>query len=98
QEDANKTKLQEWFETNQDKLRLVPEQLTKKLGEEKFKNMVLSTPTLTWDEVRFSKRNVTKLYLTPKVTFNLAAKEGYAKATDSLEKVTLTIRNLYKAA
>ncbi|MFL0990366.1 hypothetical protein ACJOMJ_03600, partial [Mycoplasmopsis synoviae] len=97
-EDANKTKLQEWFETNQDKLSLVPEQLTKKLGEEKFKNMVLSTPTITWDEVRFSKGNVTKLYLTPKVTFNLAAKEGYGKATDSLEKVTLTIRNLYKAA
>ncbi|MFL1073735.1 hemagglutinin, partial [Mycoplasmopsis synoviae] len=60
--------------------------------------MVLSTPTITWDEVRFFKGNVTKLYLTPKVTFNLAAKEGYGKATDSLEKVTLTIRNLYKAS
>ncbi|MFA7726396.1 hemagglutinin, partial [Mycoplasmopsis synoviae] len=40
--------------------------------------------------------NVTKLYLTPKVTFNLAAKEEYEKSSDSLETVTLTIRNLYK--
>ncbi|TNK90082.1 hemagglutinin, partial [Mycoplasmopsis pullorum] len=60
----------------------------------KFKNMTLSTPTITWDEVKFSNR----FYLTPKVTFNLAAKEGYKKASDSSKTVTLTIRNLYKAA
>ncbi|MFA7728956.1 hemagglutinin [Mycoplasmopsis synoviae] len=87
-----------WFAANQDKFTLVADQLTRKLGEEKFKNMTLSNPTISWDEVKFSKGNVTKLYLTPKVTFNLAAKEGYEKATDSLEKVTLTIRNLYKEA
>ncbi|WP_225601430.1 hemagglutinin [Mycoplasmopsis synoviae] len=85
-----------WFNQNQDKLSLVAEQLTKKLGEEKFKNMTLSNPTISWDEVRFSKGNVTKLYLTPKVTFNLAAKEGYALAQDSATSVTLTIRVLYK--
>ncbi|MFL1038038.1 hemagglutinin, partial [Mycoplasmopsis synoviae] len=74
-------------------LSLVAEQLTKKLGEEKLKNMVLSNRTISWDEVKFSNR----LYLTPKVTFNLAAKEEYEKSSDSLETVTLTIRNLYKA-
>ncbi|AAZ43634.1 hypothetical protein [Mycoplasmopsis synoviae] len=78
-----------WFAANQDKFTLVADQLTRKLGEEKFKNMTLSNPTITWDEVKFSKGNVTKLYLTPKVTFNLAAKEGYGKATGSLETVTL---------
>ncbi|WP_318023957.1 hypothetical protein [Mycoplasmopsis synoviae] len=85
-----------WFNQNQDKLSLIADQLTKKLGEEKFKNMTLSNPTISWDEVRFSKGNVTKLYLTPKVTFNLAAKEGYALAQDSVTSVTLTIRVLYK--
>ncbi|AQT41485.1 hemagglutinin [Mycoplasmopsis synoviae] len=90
---TNQQKLQEWFNTSSN-LEKLAEQLTKKLGEDKFKNMVLSNPTITWDEVQFSNR----LYLTPKVTFNLAAKEGYEKATGSLETVTLTIRNLYKAA
>ncbi|MFL1073637.1 hemagglutinin, partial [Mycoplasmopsis synoviae] len=97
-EAANRPLLQQWFEVNQDKSSLVAEQLTKKLGKDKFKNMVLSNPEISWDEVRFSKGNVTKLYLTTKVTFNLTPKEDYEKATDSLEKVTLTIRNLYKEA
>ncbi|TNK91633.1 hemagglutinin [Mycoplasmopsis pullorum] len=94
----NKQVLDAWFAANQDKLSLVAEQLTKKLGEEKFKNMTLSNPTISWDEVKFSNRGSNKGYLTPKVTFNLAAKEGYKKASDSSEKVTLTIRNLYKEA
>ncbi|MFL1038864.1 hemagglutinin, partial [Mycoplasmopsis synoviae] len=75
--EANKTtnqqKLEAWFTANQDKFTLVADQLTRKLGKEKFKNMVLSNPTISWDEVKFSNR----LYLTPKVTFNLAAKEEY---------------------
>ncbi len=95
---TNQQKLEAWFKANQDKFTLVADQLTRKLGEEKFKNMTLSNPTISWDEVKFSKGNVTKLYLTPKVTFNLAAKEGYEKASDSSETVTLTIINLYKEA
>ncbi|WP_369024378.1 hemagglutinin [Mycoplasmopsis synoviae] len=95
---TNQQKLEAWFTANQDKFTLVADQLTRKLGKEKFKNMTLSNPTISWDEVRFSKGNVTKLYLTPKVTFNLAAKEEYEKSSDSSEKVTLTIRNLYKEA
>ncbi|WP_027332507.1 hypothetical protein [Mycoplasmopsis synoviae] len=96
--EANKTtnqeKLKAWFAANQDKFTLVADQLTRKLGKEKFKNMILSNPEISWDEVKFSNR----FYLTPKVTFNLAAKEGYEKATGSSETVTLTIRNLYKEA
>nr|ADF45429.1 phase-variable surface lipoprotein hemagglutinin [Mycoplasmopsis synoviae] len=91
-EDANRPLLEQWFKVNQDKLSLVAEQLTKKLGEEKFKNMTLSNPTISWDEVEFSGRR----YLTPKATFNLAAKEGYVLAQDSANAVTLTIRVLYK--
>ncbi|MFL0990378.1 hemagglutinin [Mycoplasmopsis synoviae] len=90
----NKQVLDAWFATNQDKLSLVAEQLTKKLGKDKFKNMVLSTPTITWDEVEFSGRR----YLTSKVTFTLTPKDGYEKVSDSSETVTLTIRNLYKEA
>ncbi|MFA7713142.1 hemagglutinin, partial [Mycoplasmopsis synoviae] len=87
-----------WFNQNQDKLSLVADQLTKKLGKDKFKNMTLSNPTISWDEVEFSDKVSNKGYLTPKVAFNLAAKEDYKKASDSSEKVTLTIRNLYKEA
>ncbi|WP_369024391.1 hypothetical protein [Mycoplasmopsis synoviae] len=83
-----------WFAANQDKFTLVADQLTRKLGKDKFKNMVLSNPTITWDELTILEGTI----LTPKVTFNLTPKEGYEKATGSLETVTLTIRNLYKAA
>ncbi|AAZ43655.2 hypothetical protein [Mycoplasmopsis synoviae] len=83
-----------WFAANQDKFTLVANQLTRKLGKDKFKNMVLSNPRITWDELTIPEGTI----LTPKVTFNLTPKEGYEKATGSLETVTLTIRNLYKAA
>ncbi|AAP56553.1 VlhA.4.10 variable lipoprotein family protein [Mycoplasmoides gallisepticum str. R(low)] len=83
-----------WFNQNQDKLSLVSEQLTKKLGEEKFKNMTLSDPKISWDESVIKKKTI----FTPKVTFTLTPKEGYKKADDSSQTVTLTIRNLYKEA
>ncbi|WP_369024374.1 hypothetical protein [Mycoplasmopsis synoviae] len=50
---TNQQKLQEWFKTSSN-LEKLAEQLTKKLGKEKFKNMTLSNPTITWDEVKFS--------------------------------------------
>ncbi|WP_223211476.1 hypothetical protein [Mycoplasmopsis synoviae] len=95
QEKANKTKLEAWFREESNWTGL-EDQLTKKLGEEKFKNMTLSNPTISWDEVRFSNRGSNKGYLTPKVTFNLAAKDGYTLAEESAATVTLTIRVLYK--
>ncbi|MFL1038938.1 hemagglutinin, partial [Mycoplasmopsis synoviae] len=83
-----------WFAANQDKFTLVADKLTRKLRKDKFKNMVLSNPRITWDELTILEGTI----LTPKVTSNLTPKEGYEKATGSLETVTLTIRNLYKAA
>ncbi|AQT41476.1 hypothetical protein [Mycoplasmopsis synoviae] len=50
---TNQQKLQEWFKTSSN-LEKLAEQLTKKLGKEKFKNMTLSNPRITWDEVKFS--------------------------------------------
>ncbi|AAZ43683.2 hemagglutinin [Mycoplasmopsis synoviae] len=93
---TNQQKLEAWFKANQDKFTLVADQLTRKLGEEKFKNMTLSNPTISWDEVKFSNRGSNKGYLTPKVTFNLVAKDGYTLAEESAATVTLTIRVLYK--
>nr|ADF45432.1 phase-variable surface lipoprotein hemagglutinin [Mycoplasmopsis synoviae] len=90
---TNQQKLQEWFNTSSN-LEKLAEQLTKKLGEEKFKNMTLSNPKISWDKVEFSGRR----YLTPKVTFNLTPKDGYTLADNSENTVTLTIRNLYKEA
>ncbi|WP_225587975.1 hemagglutinin [Mycoplasmopsis synoviae] len=81
-----------WFAANQDKFTLVADQLTRKLGKDKFKNMTLSNPRITWDELTIPEGTI----LTPKVTFTLTPKEGYEKASDSSETVTLTIRNLYK--
>ncbi|UBX98869.1 hypothetical protein [Mycoplasmopsis synoviae] len=83
-----------WFAANQDKFTLVADQLTKKLGKDKFKNMVLSNPTITWDELTIPEGTI----LTPKVTFNLTPKDGYTLADNSENAVTLTIRNLYKEA
>ncbi|MFA7700201.1 hypothetical protein ABC604_03410 [Mycoplasmopsis synoviae] len=83
-----------WFAANQDKFTLVADQLTKKLGEEKFKNMNLSNPTITWDELTIPEGTI----LTPKVTFTLTPKDGYTLADNSENTVTLTIRNLYKEA
>ncbi|WP_318035626.1 hypothetical protein [Mycoplasmopsis synoviae] len=95
QEKANKTKLEAWFR-EESNWAVLEDQLTKKLGEEKFKNMTLSNTEISWDEVRFSNRGSNKGYLTPKVTFNLAAKNGYTLAKESANTVTLTIRVLYK--
>ncbi|MFL0990369.1 hypothetical protein ACJOMJ_03625, partial [Mycoplasmopsis synoviae] len=86
--------LDAWFKANQDKFTLVADQLTKKLGEEKFKNMSLSNPTITWDELTIPEGTI----LTPKVTFTLTPKDGYTLADNSENTVTLTIRNLYKEA
>ncbi|SYV94165.1 Uncharacterised protein, partial [Mycoplasmoides gallisepticum] len=56
--------------------------------------MTLSDPKISWDESVIKKKTI----FTPKVTFTLTPKEGYKKADDSSQTVTLTIRNLYKEA
>ncbi|AQT41478.1 hemagglutinin [Mycoplasmopsis synoviae] len=90
-EDANKTKLQEWFttESNWEKL---SEQLTKKLGYDKFKNVTLTNPVISYDDVS-TGRDVR----IPKVTFTVAAKDGYnlTEPTGETKQITLSIRVLY---
>ncbi|MFL0972972.1 hemagglutinin, partial [Mycoplasmopsis synoviae] len=49
-ENANRPLLQQWFDTpaNWEKL---SEQLTKKLGYDKFKNVTLTNPVISYDDV-----------------------------------------------
>ncbi|WP_225597238.1 hemagglutinin [Mycoplasmopsis synoviae] len=90
----NKRIIAQWLRNNPDKLALVAEQLTRKLGKDKFKNMTLTNPVISMDELIRSEGR----YYTPKVTFNLTPKDGYTLADNSENTVTLTIRNLYKEA
>ncbi|WP_225597246.1 hemagglutinin [Mycoplasmopsis synoviae] len=93
-EAANQQKLQQWFDTpaNWEKL---SEQLTKKLGADKFKNVTLSSPKVTYETISTGK-NV-KI---PKVTFTLQGKEGYNLQIDNgaSQSLTLLIRVLYTSA
>ncbi|MFL0980115.1 hemagglutinin, partial [Mycoplasmopsis synoviae] len=70
-ETTNQQKLQNWFNisSNWEKL---SEQLTKKLGADKFKNVTLSSPKVTYETIS-TGRDVR----IPKVTFTVAAKDGY---------------------
>ncbi|MFL1049544.1 hemagglutinin, partial [Mycoplasmopsis synoviae] len=60
-ETTNQQKLQQWFatESNWEK---VSEQLTKKLGSSKFKNVVLTSPMVSYEDTSSNTR-------VPKVTF-----------------------------
>ncbi|WP_258408902.1 hemagglutinin [Mycoplasmopsis synoviae] len=93
-EDANKTKLQNWFNApaNWEKL---SEQLTKKLGADKFKNVTLSSPTVTYETIS-TGRDVR----IPKVTFTVTAKNGYnlTAPTGNTKQISLSIRVLYTSA
>ncbi|WP_408633533.1 hemagglutinin [Mycoplasmopsis synoviae] len=89
-ENANRPLLQQWFEANQDKLSLVADQLTKKLGSDKFKNVVLTSPMVSYEDTSSNTR-------VPKVTFTLQGKEGYELQTTDGASATLSlsIRVLY---
>nr|WP_224760359.1 hemagglutinin [Mycoplasmopsis synoviae] len=93
-EDANKALLQQWFDTpaNWEKL---SEQLTKKLGSDKFKNVTLANPVISYDDVS-TGRDVR----IPKVTFTVAAKDGYnlTEPTGNTKQISLSIRVLYTSA
>ncbi|MFL0973836.1 hemagglutinin, partial [Mycoplasmopsis synoviae] len=66
------------------------EQLTKKLGANKFKNVVLTASTVSYEDGGSNTR-------IPKVTFTLQGKEGYELQTDNgaTSSLTLSIRVLY---
>ncbi|WP_369021666.1 hemagglutinin [Mycoplasmopsis synoviae] len=89
-EEANKTKLQQWFatESNWEKL---SEQLTKKLGADKFKNVKLTYKSITLTD--FTVDRATRWY--PTVKFSVEANEGY---TNSTKEIDLVVRVLYKSA
>ncbi|MEX0364288.1 hemagglutinin [Mycoplasmopsis synoviae] len=90
-ETTNQQKVQEWFNTSSNWEKL-SEQLTKKLGADKFKNVTLSSPTVTYETISTS-RDVR----IPKVTFTVAAKDGYnlTAPTGRTKQITLSIRVLY---
>ncbi|MBD5789033.1 phase-variable hemagglutinin [Mycoplasma synoviae GX11-T] len=92
-ETANKTKLQEWFKTSSNWEKL-SEQLTKKLGSDKFKNVTLTNPQVNYEEVTVNSNT----WKNPKVTFNIQAKPGYelTQPTTDSKQISLTIRVLYE--
>ncbi|AAZ43681.2 hypothetical protein [Mycoplasmopsis synoviae] len=93
-ETANRPLLQQWFEANQDKLSLVADQLTKKLGSDKFKNVTLTNPVVTYEEITVNSNT----WKNPKVTFNIQAKPGYqlTEPTTEESQISLSIRVLYE--
>ncbi len=90
----NQEKLQNWFNdpANWEKL---SEQLTKKLGADKFKNVVLTAPTVSYEEVTVNSNT----WKNPKVTFNIQAKPGYqlTEPTTEESQISLSIRVLYSS-
>ncbi|WP_225587961.1 hypothetical protein [Mycoplasmopsis synoviae] len=95
QNSENERKIRAWFgdAANWEGL---SDQLTKKLGAERFKNVVLSNPQITVEDVMLSSGSVKF----PKVTFTVAAKDGYQLASGEGTTTTLElkIRVLYSSS
>ncbi|MFA7704174.1 hemagglutinin [Mycoplasmopsis synoviae] len=83
----NQEKLQNWFNApaNWEKL---AEQLTKKLGADKFKNVTLTNPIVTYEEITVDKYT----WKNPKVTFAVEAKPGYQLASGAGTSTTLELK------
>ncbi|MBD5789044.1 phase-variable hemagglutinin [Mycoplasma synoviae GX11-T] len=96
QNTANQDKIKAWFREVSNWTGL-SEQLTKKLGVEKFKNVVLSNPQIIFEDVRLLTRGSVKF---PKVTFTVTAKDGYQLASGEGTSTTLElkIRVLYSSS
>ncbi|AQT41479.1 hemagglutinin [Mycoplasmopsis synoviae] len=92
--EANKTKLQNWFKApaNWEKL---SEQLTKKLGVDKFKNVKLTYKSITSTDFT-AGRGATRW--NPTVKFSVKANEGYTLDINSTREIDLVVRVLYKSA
>ncbi|MFA7700241.1 hypothetical protein ABC604_03625, partial [Mycoplasmopsis synoviae] len=95
QNSENERKIREWFD-NAVNWAGLSDQLTKKLGVERFKNVVLSNPQIIFEDVRLSSASVKF----PKVTFRVAAKDGYQLASGEGTSTTLElkIRVLYSSS
>ncbi|AAZ43639.1 hypothetical protein [Mycoplasmopsis synoviae] len=64
------------------------------MGADKFKNVVLTAPTVSYEKVTVGKYT----WKNPKVTFNIQAKPGYqlTEPTTNSKQISLTIRVLYE--
>nr|WP_318035609.1 hypothetical protein [Mycoplasmopsis synoviae] len=95
QNSENERKIRAWFgdAANWEGL---SDQLTKKLGAERFKNVVLSNPQITVEDVMLSSGSVKF----PKVNFTVAAKDGYQLTSGEGTTTTLElkIRVLYSSS
>nr|ADF45430.1 phase-variable surface lipoprotein hemagglutinin [Mycoplasmopsis synoviae] len=96
QNSENERKIREWFD-NAVNWAGLSDQLTKKLGAERFKNVVLSNPQIIFEDVRLLTRGSVKF---PKVTFTVAAKDGYQLTSGEGTTTTLElkIRVLYSTS
>ncbi|AWL84471.1 hemagglutinin [Mycoplasmopsis synoviae] len=84
QNSENERKIRKWFD-NAANWEGLSDQLTKKLGAERFKNV-----KLTYKEVTFS----TNAVKTPTVTFTVEAQDGYT-LDNSANEISLVVRVLY---
>ncbi|AKB10988.1 hypothetical protein VY93_01240 [Mycoplasmopsis synoviae ATCC 25204] len=82
--EENERKIRKWFDNAANWVGL-SDQLTKKLGAERFKNV-----KLTYKEVTFS----TNAVKTPTVTFTVEAQDGYT-LDNSANEISLVVRVLY---
>ncbi|MBD5788934.1 phase-variable hemagglutinin [Mycoplasma synoviae GX11-T] len=90
----NKSKLQTWFNTKANWSNL-EDQLTKRLGSDKFKNVKLTYRSITLTDFT-AGRGVTRWY--PTVKFSVEAKDDYALDSTSASELDLVVRVLYKSA
>ncbi|AKB11008.1 hypothetical protein [Mycoplasmopsis synoviae] len=84
QNSENERKIREWFD-NAVNWAGLSDQLTKKLGAERFKNV-----KLTFKEASFSGDDIK----TPTVKFTVEAKDGYT-LDNSANEISLVVRVLY---
>ncbi|MFL1058709.1 hemagglutinin, partial [Mycoplasmopsis synoviae] len=69
--------------------------VNQKLRSDKFKNVVLTAPTVSYEEVTVNSNT----WKNPKVTFNIQAKPGHqlTQPTTDPKQISLTIRVLYSS-
>ncbi|WP_318035628.1 hypothetical protein [Mycoplasmopsis synoviae] len=93
-EAANQKKLEAWF-TNSANWAGLEDQLTKRLGSDKFKNVKLTYASVTLTDFT-AGRGVTRW--NPTVKFSVKAKDDYALDSTSASELDIVVRVLYKSA
>ncbi|AAZ43643.1 putative phase-variable hemagglutinin [Mycoplasmopsis synoviae 53] len=88
----NRNDLVAWFQ-NTANWSQVSEQLTKKLGVEKLRNVNLVYKNITWVNSPAGAQ-----HKIPTVTFTVEARDGYTLADDSTRELSLVVRNLYNSS